>query len=237
MSGIPRTTRKTFSRVRFRPNRFDARQKLMATNTSTDPADNDVGMINRRGRAIGGLGGQAAGGNERGGQSQTRSCHAASVAGPSDMYGCDAACRAAVGGGETLGLIDPRHALPVLQHLIEVETGRPQGRGRLLWQRIREGQHDRFLAFVAGAGFAGEGTSAQGGPLADLIFVGGAVAQRQQRAIERVGLQIEQPGLLDQTARLDQAAGADLAPGVLEFGFLVGEPGLLLFVRAQALSQ
>ena len=49
-----------------------------------DPADNDVGMINRRGLATGGLGGQAAGGNERGGQSRTRSHHAASVAGPSD---------------------------------------------------------------------------------------------------------------------------------------------------------
>ena len=104
----------------------------------------------------------------------------------------DAACRAGVGAGELLGLIEPCHALPVLEDLVKAEAGRAEGRGRLLGERVREGQHDRldrFLAFVAGAGLAGEGAASQGGPLLDLTGVGGAIAQGEQGAVEGIGIE------------------------------------------------
>ncbi len=152
----------------------------------------------------------------------------------------DAACRAGVGGGELLGLIEPGHALPVLEHLVEAEAGRAEGGGCFLGQRVREGQHDRFdrfLAFVAGAGLAGEGSASQGGPLLDLTGVGGAVAQGEQGAVEGIGIEIEQAGLFDQCAGLDESACAGLASRVLELGFLFGQPGFLLFERTKALRQ
>jgi hypothetical protein len=40
-----------------------------------------------------------------------------------------------------------------------------------------EGERDGFLAFIAQASLAHEGTSAEHGPLADRILVAGAVAQ------------------------------------------------------------
>ena len=144
---------------------------------------------------------------------------------------------AAVFFGKKLGILDARQALPVLQHLVEPEPGRTQGRGCFLSKRGRERQHDWFLAFVAGAGFAGEGPAAEGGPLFYLLGVARPVAQRQQRAIKGVGIEIEQAGFLDQTAGFDQTAGAGLAPGVLELGFLFGKPGFLLFMSTKALSK
>ena len=44
---MPRTTRKTFSRVRFRPNRFDARQKLTAEIVSGDGSLRRVSLLCR----------------------------------------------------------------------------------------------------------------------------------------------------------------------------------------------
>ena len=85
--------------------------------------------------------------------------------------------------------------------------------------------------------FAGEGPAAERGPLLDLLLVAGTVAQRQQRAIEGVGIEIEQAGFLDQAAGFDQAASARLAPGILELGFLFGKPGFLLFMSTKALSK
>ena len=83
----------------------------------------------------------------------------------------------------------------------------------------------------------GEGTAAERGPFADLILVVGAVAQREQRAVQRVGVEIEQAGLVDQAAGLDQPARARAAFGVLEFGFLFGEAGFLLLMRTHALGE
>ena len=48
---------------------------------------------------------------------------------------------------------------------------------------------------------------------------------------------IEEAGFLDQAAGFDEAAGAGLAPGVLELGFLFGQPGFLLFMSTKALSK
>jgi hypothetical protein len=66
-----------------------------------------------------------------------------------------------------------------------------------------------------------------------------SLANRRQRLSHAmgIGVEVEQPGLLDQAAGLDEVAGVDLAAGVLELGFLFGQPGFLLFVRAQTLSQ
>jgi hypothetical protein len=59
----------------------------------------------------------------------------------------------------------------------------------------------------------------------------------QQRAIERVAVEIEQADFVDQATGFDQPACACLAAGVLEFGLLLSEPGFLLFMRAQTLGQ
>ena len=53
-----------------------------------------------------------------------------------------------------------------------------------------------------------------------------------QRTVKGIGIEIEQGGLVRQTAGFDQPAGAGLALGVLQLGFLFGEAGFLLFVRA-----
>jgi len=100
-----------------------------------------------------------------------------------------------------------------------------------------EGEHDGFLAFIAQPGLAGEGTTAERGPLGDLLLVVGTVTQRQQRAIECVTVEIEQADFVDQATGFDQPSCACLAPGVLEFGLLLSEPGFLLFMRAQTLGQ
>ena len=71
----------------------------------------------------------------------------------------------------------------------------------------------------------------------DLLGVAGAVAQRQQSAVEGVGFELEQAGLVDEAAGLDQLAGAGFALVGFELGFLLGEPGFLLLVGAQALGQ
>ena len=70
-----------------------------------------------------------------------------------------------------------------------------------------------------------------------LLGVARRIAERQQRAIKGVGIEIEEAGFLDQTAGFNQAAGARLAAGVLELGFLFGKPGFLLFMSTKALSK
>ena len=71
----------------------------------------------------------------------------------------------------------------------------------------------------------------------DLLGIAGAVAQRQQRAVEGVGFELEEAGLVDEAAGLDQVAGAGFALVGFELGLLLGEPGFLLFVGVQALGQ
>jgi hypothetical protein len=81
---------------------------------------------------------------------------------------------------------------PVLQDLVEAEAGGAQQHGRVPGDGCREGQHDRFLALVLQPRLAGKGAPAEGGPLADLILLLGAVAQREQRTIEGVRLELDQ---------------------------------------------
>ena len=145
--------------------------------------------------------------------------------------------RAAVLLGEGRGVVVAGEAFPVLQHLAVAEAGGAERGGGVLAERGGEGQQHGFLAFVAEAGLAGEGAAAQGGPLVDLLVIVGAVAQREQGAIEGVAVEFEQAGLFDQGAGLDQAAGARLAFVELDLGFCLGQAGLLLFMRAQALCK
>ena len=100
-----------------------------------------------------------------------------------------------------------------------------------------KGEHDWFLALFGKSGLAGKGAAAERRPLPELFGVGGAVAQRQERAVEGVGFEVEQAGLVEEAAGLDQLAGAGFALVGFEFGFLLGEPGFLLFMGAQALGQ
>jgi len=72
--------------------------------------------------------------------------------------------------------------------------------------------------------------------LLNLLRVIGAVAQGEQGAVEGVAVQLQQHGLLDQGAGLDQTTGALLALVEPQLGFGLGKPGLLLFMRAQALA-
>jgi hypothetical protein len=106
----------------------------------------------------------------------------------------------------------------------EAEAGLAQRGGDVLVQWRGEGEHDGFLAFVAQTGLAGEGTTAERAPLGDLLLVVGTVTQRQQRAIERVAVEIEQADFVDQATGFYQPSRACLASGVLEFGLLLGEP-------------
>jgi hypothetical protein len=69
--------------------------------------------------------------------------------------------------------------------------------------------------------------------LPDLLGIAGAIAQRQEGAIESVGLEVEEAGLVDEPAGLDQVAGTGFALVGFELGFLLGEPGFLLFVGAR----
>ena len=108
----------------------------------------------------------------------TRSLRRGAQCGRSGQGSGHLAGGAAVLLGESLGIRDGRQALPVLQHLVEPEPGRAQGRGCFLGERGRERQDNRFLAFVAGASFAGEGPAAEGGPLFYLLGVARPVARR-----------------------------------------------------------
>jgi hypothetical protein len=40
-----------------------------------------------------------------------------------------------MGGGERFSLVEPRHALPVLEHLVEAEAGGTQRRSRFFIER------------------------------------------------------------------------------------------------------
>jgi hypothetical protein len=120
----------------------------------------------------------------------------------------------------------------VLEHLVEAEAGGTQRRSRFFIERCREGEHDGFLALIAQLGFTGEGATAESSPFRELIFVVGAVPQRQQRAVEGVRFQIKQSDFLDQAAGFDKLPRARFAAGILELGLLFGEPCFLLFVLA-----
>ena len=78
------------SRVRFSPNRFDARQKPMAANTSTiaaDDHDESFKWINRRRRATAAWADRPPARTTRAGQPQTRTRHAASALVPRERAG------------------------------------------------------------------------------------------------------------------------------------------------------
>jgi hypothetical protein len=100
-----------------------------------------------------------------------------------------------------------------------------------------KGEDQRLLAFVLETGLAGKRAAAERRPLAHLLRIAGAGGQRQQSAIEGIWVEREEPGLVDEAARLNQFAGARLARLGFEFGFGLGEAGLLLFVGAQAIGE
>ena len=80
-------------------------------------------------------------------------------------------------------------------------------------------------------------TSALGRPAREDLGPGGLRLDRDQRAQERVRLEIEKPSLVDETARLDQTAGALLALLVADARFLLGEARLLLLEAIYAFSE
>ena len=125
----------------------------------------------------------------------------------------------------------------MLQQLVEAEAGAAQRGRRVAAEGGGKGEHDRFLALFGKPRLAGKGAPAEGRPLPELLGIAGAVAQRQQRAVEGIGLELEETGLVEEPAGLDQLSGAGFALVGFELGFLLGEPGFLLFVRAQALGQ
>jgi hypothetical protein len=144
---------------------------------------------------------------------------------------------AAMAIGEGFGISETGAAFPMLQQLVEAEAGGAQCRRSVPGERGREGEDHRLLAIVFELGLAGKGTAAESGPAGNLLRIAETVAQRQQGAIEGVAVQIEEPGLVDETAGLDQAAGPDLAFGVLQLGFLFGKASFVLFMGADALGQ
>jgi hypothetical protein len=130
----------------------------------------------------------------------------------------------------------------MLQQLVEAEAsgaaeaGGAARRRPVPCERDREGEDDCFLAVVFELGLAGENAAAESGPASDLLRSVETVTQRQQGAVA-VAVQIEEPGLVDETAGLDQAAGTVPALGVFELGFLFGEAGFVLFMGADALDR
>ena len=70
-----------------------------------------------------------------------------------------------------------------------------------------------------------------------LVGIIGAVAQRQQRAVEGIAVEFEQSGLLGQGTCFDQTAGALSAFVELEPGLGFGQAGLGLFMRAETFCQ
>jgi hypothetical protein len=139
-------------------------------------------------------------------------------------------------GGERVGRFVKSQRFPVAQNLTEAEAGGAQGVGGLFGQGRRERDDDRLLAFVAQARLMSEGAPTERGPVVHPVLVVGAVAQRQQGAVEGVGLEIEQAGFVDQATGFDQSADAGAAFDALELCFLFGEPGFLLLMRTHALS-
>ena len=76
-----------------------------------------------------------------------------------------------------ISLIKAREPFPMLQHLVEPETGCSQRRRDVAIEGGGEGQHDRLFAFVALTRLAREGASTQRGPVLDLFLVPGTIAQ------------------------------------------------------------
>ncbi len=144
---------------------------------------------------------------------------------------------AGVCAGDRLCVLETGQSLPVPEHLVEPEAGGAERDGDCQGKGGGKGEHDRLASFAAGAGLAGEGAAPESGPLLHLLLAAGRLAEGEQRAIEGVGVEVEEAGLFDQAAGLDHAAGAGLALGDLELGFLLGELGFLLFVRLKALSE
>ena len=121
----------------------------------------------------------------------------------------------------------------MLQQFVEAETDAAQCRCRVAAEGGGKSEHDRFLALFGEPRLPGKGAPSQRRPLANLLGIAGRLAQRQQGAVKGVGLELEEPGLVDEAAGLDQVPGAGFALVGFELGFLLGEPGFLLFVRAQ----
>ena len=130
--------------------------------------------------------------------------------------------RPAVCRGKRFGLVEMGEPFPVLQKLVKAEAAAAQRGCRVAAESSGEGEPDRFLAFLGKTGLAGKGAAAERCPLPDLLRVGGAVAQRQEGAVEDVGVEREQADFVDEAAGVDQLAGAGFALVGFELGFLLG---------------
>ena len=144
----------------------------------------------------------------------------------------------AVGFGDGVGVVWLGESFPAPEDLAEAEAGGAEGRGDFLGERGGEGEDDGLLAFVAEAGFAGEGSPTEGGPLRDLLGLANALLEGEQGAVEGIDVEVEEPGTFRSGRPASMSlAGASLALGVPDFGFLFGEVSLLLFMGAQTFGK
>ena len=150
---------------------------------------------------------------------------------------CNTLRCATVCGSEAFRLGVLCETFPVLHHPAEAESSCAQRRSRIPDERCREGEHNGFLSCIAQAGFACEGAPAEDGPLVDPMLVVEAVAQREQGAVECVGVEIEQTNLFGQCPSFDQPTRAYFSFDILEPGGFFGEPGFMLLMHAEALGQ
>ena len=94
--------------------------------------------------------------------------------------------------------------------LFKAEAAAAQRGCRVAAESSGEGEPDRFLVFLGKTGLAGKGVAAERCPLPDLLRVGGAVAQRQEGAVEDVGVEREQADFVDEAARRGSVGGCGL---------------------------
>ena len=120
--------------------------------------------------------------------------------------------RPAVCRGKRFGLVKMGEPFPVLQKLVcvKAEAAAAQRGCRVAAESSGEGEPDRFLVFLGKTGLAGKGVAAERCPLPDLLRVGGAVAQRQEGAVEDVGVEREQADFVDEAARRGSVGGCGL---------------------------
>src|SRR3954467_8106767 len=115
----------------------------------------------------------------------------------------------------------------MLEHLVPAQPDRAQLSRQLPRDRLGEDDDERLLDATLLGGLSGEDLPALGRPAREDVGLGGLRLDRDQRAQERVRLEMEKPRLVDETARLDQTTGALLAFLVADARFLLGEARLL----------